>query len=134
MKIEYKILSLLVILLIVFSTVGFQIHFHTCGITGTRTFQVIETPHCACEETKVVEDDSKSCCQTNGEHLSVNHKIKANSNISDLIKLKSMDCCQDEIISIIISDNYFTTSHKNYNIINICYNIIDLDIFKITVL
>jgi hypothetical protein len=87
---------------------GLQLHYHTCGISGNRTFQILETPSCACELESEISSD---CCEIESEQTDI---CPSHTNKSDDKQLSfvMMDCCQDNIYSIDLQDAYLQFVNK----------------------
>lgn len=111
-----NIASLTLITVMIFSVMGLQFHYHTCGKTGERTFKIIETPECACEVEAV---EISSCCKS--EHNECSHSVIESNHCNSYdvvdsdgkIYLKSVNCCQDEIYDIILKDAFVSSGANN---------------------
>jgi hypothetical protein len=122
-----NIVSISMISVMLFAVMGLQLHYHTCGKTGIRTFQIVETPECACE-IEVVEHSA--CCHVEQESQVSCHSPKPVDNYNHL-SISQLDCCQDDIFNISLESSFITSISKNLNIINCCVNIPDYNSIKI---
>ncbi|MBX3044618.1 MAG: hypothetical protein KIT33_01450 [Candidatus Kapabacteria bacterium] len=107
-----NIVSFSMMIVMFFAVMGLQLHYHTCGKTGERTFEIIETPHCACETESVVH--TESCCHS-GES---NHNSCSSNKINEQsgLSISSVGCCQDEIYEYTLKSAYLGSIAKQINI------------------
>ena len=120
--IEYvkKILSFNLILLMLLLSIGIQLHYHTCGKTGQKTYQLIDTPNCACEINNHNEHKKFTCCYVDKHSNNNLHKeIYSNSNFQ---YLNNINCCKDELLSIALNDLFiYSISNDLIKIISRIY-------------
>lgn len=136
--IEYvkKILSFNLILLMLFLSIGIQLHYHTCGKTGKKTYQLIDTPNCACEINNHNENHQSSCCHF--DYDDIEHSF--NKNNSNFQYLNNINCCKDELLSIALNDLFiYSISNDLIKIISINFIFLKtsfetLDISKINII
>jgi hypothetical protein len=126
-KVFLNIVSFSMISVMLFAVMGLQLHHHTCGKTGIRTFQIVETPECACE-IEVVEHSA--CCHAEEVSHSSCHSVEPKDN-SGHLSINQLDCCQDDIFNISLNSSFITTASKNLQIIKCCVNIPDYNSIKI---
>ena len=116
-----NIVSISMISVMLFAVMGLQLHYHTCGKTGIRTFQIVEIPECTCE---IEQAEHRSCCHVEEESISTCHATLTNDN-SGHLSINQLDCCQDDIFNIALESSFITTASKNLQIINCGVNIPD---------
>jgi len=122
-----NIVSISMISVMLFAVMGLQLHYHTCGKTGIRTFQIIETPECACEMERV---QHSSCCHFEEKSHSTCHSSEPVEK-SGHLSINQLDCCQDDIFNISLESSFITTVSKNLQIVKYCVNIPDYNSIKI---
>jgi hypothetical protein len=117
-----KIISLILLFALMFSTMGLTINFHICGESGQKSANIFQAPKCSCEEniaSDESEEDLPSCCQV--------HNFATNQ------RLKSELCCTDYQATIKINDSFLSNSflkiftdniHISYIVVNINYKFI----------
>lgn len=66
-KLLLNITSIIITASMIFTAVGLQFHYHTCGKTGNRIFQITETSSCHCETIEIAEE---SCCLSHNNSTS----------------------------------------------------------------
>jgi hypothetical protein len=121
-----KILSFSLILLMMFVTVGMQLHYHTCGKTGERTFQLVETPECSCE-AEILSEPEASCCHIESDESNC-HKPKNTISKINFPTIKNIDCCQDDLVNVGLDDIFVLSGNKNLFKIVINYQLFNFDI------
>lgn len=117
-KIFKNIVATILMTIMLFMVVGLQLHYHTCGNSGQRTFQIIETPECACEATEV----SSSCCHTEHQELESCCSMESKENHLEDLSINALSCCQDDIFEISLKSSFINSISNNLSVIvNVCY-------------
>jgi hypothetical protein len=123
-----KILSIILLFALMFSTIGFTINFHICGESGKKFANLFQASKCSCEDKLISEEsdeDLPSCCQV--------HNFATNQRLSSKV------CCYDYQTTVIIKDSFianplvklfYENTLLNYIIVNINYKLFDYNYFK----
>jgi len=120
-KILLNIISVSLILMLGFMAFGIELHFHTCGKTGSKTVEIIETPECSCEHLPV--EVESSCCSSEEHNCSSNNDLRT-EKLNDTEYFTNLGCCQDEILLIAINDAFVNHSPKSYFSANNAFTLI----------
>lgn len=102
----YNIVAISMIIVMLFAVIGLQLHYHTCGMSGERTFQLTDTPKCGCEV-----EVTDSCCENEGHSNTSCH----DNSVQISNKLPSYDllsCCQDNILDVTLVSSFINSSSK----------------------